>query len=651
MRTLLFGLVLASCSSPVDGLHASGSSTVAVGAHERVYNVNVDAGTVSRLDPRTSDVVEVAVGVEPSRLAVSGDALYVTLRGERAVARLDPRRFEEGVQARVTLGAEPLGIVTSPRGDRVYVALSQEDAVVELDADLVPIRRFSVPGEPRTLAIHPDGSRLYVGCGRGTAGIWNLDLVDGEASRMMLPQTSRSELDGSRVRPLEARVTGDPWVTSDGTRLLVPVLYVDTQTPAMALASVEEIPVLPEVPVQPQEPPAAEGYGGVAAGGIINPVDRMTPAVVEIPLSVVGEQAEGARALWASMMAGEVSEPTLVGSYISSVSASPSGDAYLATMEASGAAILIVPDESTRTVYVSDDVGRSFQLGSEFLERLGFDTPVFTAILGGQGLNGAVWLGDRRAFAVAAFDDAVLELDIEGARALQAPWITEGVTDPHFVGAKRDWSVSESPLTADVQAGRALFYSAREASMGGTGVSCSTCHFDGRNDGMTFMFDDGPRQTPSLAGRVSETTPVTWRSSVLTVADEAEITILGRLGGRVEPGDLASIAAYVDWTRLPDPPATDAAAVARGEAVFEAAGCGGCHSGDRYTDRQSHAIRGVMLDTPSLSGIAATAPYLHDGSAPTLRDVLQLGLDGQMGFTAGLTVTELDDLEAFLRSL
>jgi cytochrome c peroxidase len=33
----------------------------------------------------------------------------------------------------------------------------------------------------------------------------------------------------------------------------------------------------------------------------------------------------------------------------------------------------------------------------------------------------------------------------------------------------------------------------------------------------------------------------------------------------------------------------------------------------------------MSLDTPSLRGVSATAPYLHDGSAKTLRDVLDGG--------------------------
>jgi hypothetical protein len=47
----------------------------------------------------------------------------------------------------------------------------------------------------------------------------------------------------------------------------------------------------------------------------------------------------------------------------------------------------------------------------------------------------------------------------------------------------------------------------------------------------------------------------------------------------------------------------------------------------------------------------ATRPYLHDGSSPTLTDLLELVRDGSMGDTSSLSAEELDDLEVYLRSL
>ena len=60
----------------------------------------------------------------------------------------------------------------------------------------------------------------------------------------------------------------------------------------------------------------------------------------------------------------------------------------------------------------------------------------------------------------------------------------------------------------------------------------------------------------------------------------------------------------------------------------------------------------IAQRSPSASaGIAASAPYLHDGSAPTLRAVLSTARTGEMGNTGRLSEAQMDDLEAYLKSL
>jgi cytochrome c peroxidase len=51
-----------------------------------------------------------------------------------------------------------------------------------------------------------------------------------------------------------------------------------------------------------------------------------------------------------------------------------------------------------------------------------------------------------------------------------------------------------------------------------------------------------------------------------------------------------------------------------------------------------------------LRGVADSAPYLHDGSAATLRDVLER-TRGRMGNIQGLSSDDLDALVEYMRSL
>ena len=61
---------------------------------------------------------------------------------------------------------------------------------------------------------------------------------------------------------------------------------------------------------------------------------------------------------------------------------------------------------------------------------------------------------------------------------------------------------------------------------------------------------------------------------------------------------------------------------------------------------------GPEFDTPSLRELWLTPPYLHDGRAAALRDVLtSFNAQGRHGDTAGLSEAELIALEAFLLSL
>jgi cytochrome c peroxidase len=57
-------------------------------------------------------------------------------------------------------------------------------------------------------------------------------------------------------------------------------------------------------------------------------------------------------------------------------------------------------------------------------------------------------------------------------------------------------------------------------------------------------------------------------------------------------------------------------------------------------------------DTPSLVEAYRTAPYLHDGRALTLKEVLTThNKEHKHGGTEGLSVDEIDAIVAFLREL
>jgi cytochrome c peroxidase len=84
-----------------------------------------------------------------------------------------------------------------------------------------------------------------------------------------------------------------------------------------------------------------------------------------------------------------------------------------------------------------------------------------------------------------------------------------------------------------------------------------------------------------------------------------------------------------------------------------------CHTGQAYTNMNKYDVgTGTVqddnrkYDTPTLIEVWRTAPYLHDGRAVTIQEVLtKFNENDRHGRTSGLTDKEIEDLTAFVLSL
>jgi mono/diheme cytochrome c family protein len=218
--------------------------------------------------------------------------------------------------------------------------------------------------------------------------------------------------------------------------------------------------------------------------------------------------------------------------------------------------------------------------------------------------------------------------------------------------------------------GRLLFHLTGDARISSDGRACASCHPDGRDDGLVWATPDGPRQTPTLAGRLAGTAPYGWNGARSTVKKHVTNT-LKRLGGTgLDDSAMTALVAYCMTMKAPPREATPVGAtaakeeedprVAEGRELFESpsTACASCHITDgTFTDGNRHDVKSKgasdpkrRFDTPSLRFVAGTAPYFHDGRYPTLRALL-VGSDGRMGHTRQLNPRELDALEAYLRTL
>lgn len=248
--------------------------------------------------------------------------------------------------------------------------------------------------------------------------------------------------------------------------------------------------------------------------------------------------------------------------------------------------------------------------------------------------------------------------------------------------------IDSDKLAPAMLLGKQIFYQAADASglstlptMSLEGyISCASCHVDGQHDGMTWDFTDrgeGLRNTTDLRGRGGVAQGrVHWSGNFDEIQDFV-LDVVNEFGGGQgllpagqtpnaslgapnagRSAELDALAAYVSSLAnesLPRSPhrnadGTRTSGAITGAAIFANQGCATCHTGNSYTDSSLNMLHNVGtlrtssgqrlgavlsgIDTPTLQGLWASAPYFHDGSAKTLDEVFRV---------AGGTIHQAED--------
>jgi len=198
--------------------------------------------------------------------------------------------------------------------------------------------------------------------------------------------------------------------------------------------------------------------------------------------------------------------------------------------------------------------------------------------------------------------------------------------------------------------------------------SCSSCHPDVRSDGTNWdLLNDGignPKQSRSLL-YTHKTSPV----MITGVRGSAEIAIQNGFAHiqfhQVTPEREAAVNEYLKSVKpIPSPylkkdgSLTEAAK--RGKEIFNGkANCVQCHMPPYYGDRSKHVLslgtdndRNREFATPMLVEIWRTAPYMYDGRAVTIEDVITVdNTNNSHGNTKDLTARQVKDLAEYVKSL
>jgi YVTN family beta-propeller protein len=200
--------------------------------------------------------------------------------------------------------------------------------------------------------------------------------------------------------------------------------------------------------------------------------------------------------------------------------------------------------------------------------------------------------------------------------------------------------------------------------------SCASCHSDdARADGLNWdLLNDGignPKNTKSML--LSHRTPPAMSLGVRDTAETAVRAGLRSILFTVQPEEVPQ--AIDEWlkslTPIPSPVVVSnafAAKIKAGEKIFDSpqTRCSQCHPHGLYTDLKHYDVGtrnqtdkpGETFDTPTLVENWRTAPYLHDGSAATLSEVLvDRNPSDRHGRTSQLNPDQLDALITYLLSL
>lgn len=617
------------------------SSRIAISADgDTLYVALADRDEVRAVDADSGEVTSiVTVPGHPHRLTLLSDgrvAVSARYAGTVSVVDVDAGR----VDGSVVVGSDPFAVVQA--GDELVVAVAGEGDLARVSLDSLTLTsRVVLPNDdPRGLAV--DGDRVVVShFNAGRLSVVNLDR--GEVTTqiaMRLPSREffvPKQMDQLTLIPGSGdvavphmEVNNDPaQFGSIGSSLSPPppVVYYNSGPsgfPAV-VSAVSRADV--DVGLMISDDTSADLFATVEIAGPVNPV--MNPLAL-------------------TMLEGHfVNSPTAV------------------ALADEGALEVVVAQNSGNVVIRRSVLGE----GQDSIIAIArADVGVDSIVLSPNG---------ARAYVFNPFDQSITTFEVPpGYRDPKSRFGAEakgnggnGVRDaPIVVLDVTRHVVAEQALSDEIVRGRRFFHSVGPSLARNGAIACASCHPGGGDDGTTWAFAEGPRQSPPLWGGITDTAPFHWDQAVRDMADISRVTIIGRMGGTgLGRSDMNAVGAFLDAIPAPLPRITagiSTESVARGADLFfaEATGCTTCHSGAAMSDNLAHDVAtGVgyvpretqtVFATPPLKGLAFSGPYMHDGSAQTLRDVVEdYVLTDLMGTGSHLSEADVDDLVAFLETL
>jgi mono/diheme cytochrome c family protein len=606
----------------------------------------------------------------PAQVFALGDRVLVTVRDPGMLLVFSGGEAPKET-ARVALPADAWGLAVSADGSTAYVTSAWTHQLTRVDLGAMRVAwSVDVAREPRGVTVSADGAKVYVSHLVG-ADLTRVD-VRGEpkVSRVSLPADPLRTLAGDKT--VEASLGYAAILSPDGRRLFAARHALGALWAWQGNATVDVLETTTDTPV-------AAPRGGQPFGQL----DREA-------LANGGNWADHAGAM--ATETGELFQPRAMvyREKTRHLLVAAEGQAKLAELDAMSLAPGVIVNRFYRLGGLTPPEETKIQIPPHC------GAPTAIALSADEDV---AWVYCR------ATDNVVaVRLTPDGARGVQSEirYVANAVAHEKLSpwGPFAYARLSVDPVPESLALGRRLFYDAEEPVVSAQ-QSCAGCHPEGRDDGHVWReskdgssshFLAGPslalmaplasherhpygfaRQTPMLAGRVSADGPYGWHAESPTLAARIRAGFgLHRQYDRLADGATMRMRAdpLAEFLRVGlVPPPREARELSaeeeKGKAVFESpkTKCVTCHvPASGFTDRSAVPLRGFKAPplcdedpqreykVPSLLYVGGTPPYYHDGSAPTLEDLVEHDQD-RMGKTSHLDAAERAALVAYLRTL
>lgn len=613
--------------NPVVAGRASQSSTIAVDALGRVWNVNPDNNSVTVTSPGLlTRLAEIPVGEEPSSLAIHNGSVLVVNKRSASVSVISESSLIRQADLALPFASQPHGIVMA--AGQAYITLEAIGQVARLNPASGSVSLSEDLGAwVRHLSISADGSELWITrfitppvAGESTASVSTEgggDVIVVGTANLSVVRTTKLAFNAGPDTPDSARgvanYLGTPALSPDGLLVWVPSKFDNIFRGALRDGQARE-------------------HDRLVRGGV-SVLGRTTGAELISKRLDIDDQSHPGAALFG-----------------------PRGN------------VLFVAHSGSRTISVIDPV---------------VGQPLTRIAVGRTPAGLALSPSGHQLYVHNYLDRTVQVIDVSE--------FTRGGAGIAFSDLGTVETVSVEALIATILRGKRLFNDALDDRLSAQDyLSCASCHDGGGQDGRVWDFTDageGLRNTIDLRGRAgTDHGPVHWTANFDEIHDfegdirnvfngtgllsDSDFATTSNPLGPLKAGrsaDLDALAAYVTSlssagsSPFRNPNGTLSAEALSGREIFRATDCAACHAGSRFTDSPNGILHDIGtlrassggrlggpltgIDTPTLRGLWSTAPYLHDGSAPSLEEAV-LAHD-----SVTLSQAEVNSLVAYLRAI